>query len=151
MYFRIHLLHCVVLEAKSHSLLFYINKYLFFTGFQVEEIGVLSVSQRLWTLMFIILYCWDAIYASSDRVARKPSDSIWSGKGKTWMKEQFQMNWIRSIDSVLFIFRFHSNSSKVWFGKVRKPPHGLRYVWIYYVMVNCDRGVYFCDICRKWK
>lgn len=125
-YFRIQLLHCVVLEVKSHSLLFYINKCLFFTGFQVEEIGVSSVSQRLWALMLIILYCLDAIYASTDRVARKPSDSICSGKGKTRMNEQFQMNVIRAIDRVLFICRFHGNSSKVRFGKVRKTPRGLR-------------------------
>lgn len=92
----------------------------------MEEIGVSSVSQRLWALMLIILYCLDAIYASTDRVARKPSDSICSGKGKNRMNEQFQMNVIRAIDSVLFICRFHGNSSKVRFGKVRKTPRGLR-------------------------
>lgn len=66
----------------------YANEYLFFTDFQEEEISVSSVSQRLWTLTFIILYRWSALFASLDQVARRPSDSIWSGKGENmdgWM------------------------------------------------------------------
>lgn len=34
----------------------YVNEYLFFTDFHLEEISVSSVSPRLWTLTFIILY-----------------------------------------------------------------------------------------------
>lgn len=128
----------------------YVDEYLFFTDFQLEEISVSSVSPRLWTLTFIILYRWSALYASLDQVARRHSNSIWSGKRRTWMNEQFQMTVIRPFDSGgLLICRFHNSSSKVRFGKARKPPRGLRWVLLYHITVYCDRGVYFDVILQK--